>query len=209
MPKSKAKRKKPAAPARPVAWGGAVKKRSDRLWNYGLAGVAALALVIGVVWWWQSHRAEQAFLTLAAAGEPALERVERIPSKGRAHLEPGQSYFYESEFPTSGPHAPVPTEPGVYEEAQPKTQLVHALEHGNIVIYYDQPGEDVLDTLEHWAGLYDGDWSGIILVPAQRLGERIVLTAWTRRLELPSFEPEAAAAFIDAFRGRGPEHPVR
>ena len=40
-------------------------------------------------------------------------------------------------------------------------------------------------------------------------GEAIVLTAWTKRLRLDPFDPAAAAAFIDAYRGRGPEHPVR
>ncbi len=52
-------------------------------------------------------------------------------------------------------------------------------------------------------------WAGIVVTPKSGLGETVVLTAWTRVLRLKPFEPEAAAAFIDAFRGRGPERPVR
>lgn len=39
------------------------------------------------------------------------------------------------------------------------------------------------------------------------LGESIVLIAWTRRLRLEEFEP--AGAFVDTYRGHGPENPVR
>ncbi len=41
------------------------------------------------------------------------------------------------------------------------------------------------------------------------LGSDLVLTAWTKRLRLASFDAPLAAAFVDAYRGRGPEHPVR
>jgi hypothetical protein len=37
----------------------------------------------------------------------------------------------------------------------------------------------------------------------------VVLTAWRKILKLDSFEPAAAAAFIDTYRGRGPEKRVR
>ena|SRR5918996_4475010 len=79
----------------------------------------------------------------------------------------------------------------------------------NIVTYYDKPGAEGMKRLEGWAGLHDGQWSGLVVTPAAGLGEAVVLTAWTKRLELDTFNPAGAAAFIDAYRGRGPEHPVR
>jgi hypothetical protein len=87
--------------------------------------------------------------------------------------------------------------------------LVHALEHGHIVIYYDRPGDAALDLIERWTGLYGGLWDGVVAAPDRSLGERIVLTAWRKRLDLEAFDPEIAAAFIDKYRGRGPENPVR
>ena len=169
----------------------------------------ALAAVYGAYAWWDSARIERAFMVRAAEGERALERIESIPSQGRTHLSPGESYAYGSRFPTSGPHDPTWTRSGVYDQPQPPTQLVHALEHGNIVIYYDQPGPKAIARFEAWADLYDGQWSGLVVTPEAGLGQAVVLTAWTRRLELDSFDPAAAAAFIDAYRGRGPENPVR
>jgi hypothetical protein len=83
------------------------------------------------------------------------------------------------------------------------------LEHGNIVIYYDAPETEVLATLKDWAGLYGGQWDGLVVTPHSGLGKTIVMTAWRKILRLDTFDPAAAAAFIDAYRGRGPEHPVR
>lgn len=191
-----------------MTWGGAVRARDSR-WNFAILAAVVLPALYGAYAWWDSAGIEGTFMVHAAEGEGALERVESIPSQGRTHLDPGQPYAYQDRFPTSGPHDPTWTPPGVYDQPQRPTQIVHALEHGNIVIYYDEPGAEAMETLERWAGLYDDQWSGLVVTPAPGLGEAVVLTAWTRRLELGSFEPAAAGAFIDAYRGRGPEHPVR
>ncbi|PSN11618.1 hypothetical protein C7293_23530, partial [filamentous cyanobacterium CCT1] len=105
--------------------------------------------------------------------------------------------------------SPNPVMPGVYTEAQRPEQLVHALEHGNIVIYYDQPTAEAMTTLKSWADQFSGPWEGIVVVPKAGLGGEIVLTAWTKKLAMPEFSPQAAAAFVDEYRGRGPENPVR
>ena len=70
-------------------------------------------------------------------------------------------------------------------------------------------GPDALADLKDWAALYTGTWDGVVLTPMERLGEEVVLTAWTKTLRLEPFDAALAAAFIDRYRGRGPEHPVR
>ena len=144
-----------------------------------------------------------------AQGVPA--DVETIPAApdARQHLPEGADHDYGTPFPTSGPHSPHGTAAGFYTEVLPSIQLVHALEHGNIVIYYDQPGEAVTTRLRDWTRTYSGHWDGIVVTPSPGIGEQIVLTAWEKRLFLARYDEEEAAAFIDAFRGRGPEHPVR
>jgi hypothetical protein len=208
MPKSKTKRRKGSSHDRSVAWGGPAKPR-DRRWNYAILGAVVLAIGYGAYARWNAATTERVFTALAESGQGALQRVESIPSKGRGHLSPGQTYHYQSRFPTSGPHDLRWTPTGVYEEPQRPTQLVHALEHGNIVIYYDESGDQAMPQLKEWAGLYDGQWSGLVVTPSPGLGNAVALTAWTKRLELASFDPATAAAFIDAYRGRGPENPVR
>ena len=75
--------------------------------------------------------------------------------------------------------------------------------------YYDKPGEKALEALSSWTALYPGAWDGVIASKMAGIGDFVVLTAWTKRLNLERFDRAAAAAFIDLFRGRGPEHPVR
>jgi hypothetical protein len=172
--------------------------------------VAGLLLVSFIAYkWWSFASFEQRFLALAAEGEVAMVNIQDFPSRGGGHLAPGQSYTYSDRFPTSGPHDIRPIDPGFYRDIQRPTQLVHSLEHGHIVIYYDQPASAALNQIRGWASHYNGHWDGIVIVPAPNLGEEIVLSAWTRILRLKPFDPAAAAAFIDRYRGRGPENPVR
>jgi hypothetical protein len=211
MAKSKSKstkRRKPAG-AKNISWGGAYsprKRRRDGL----IAGAVVVAVALGVGFaWWRSADVEAEFQALAAEGRGALKRVRTQPTLGGGHLAAGQDQQYADRFPTSGPHDATWTRAGSYTEPRRPTQLVHALEHGNIVIYYERPGAEVLEQIEAWAGLYDGQWDGVVVTVMPGLDKRLMLTAWTKRLELESFDEAAAAAFIDAFRGRGPEHPVR
>ena len=83
------------------------------------------------------------------------------------------------------------------------------MEHGHIVIYIDRPNAEGVRLLTLWANMYRGMWDGLVVVPRANLGTGVILTAWTKMLRLPDFDPAAAAAFIDQFRGRGPENPVR
>ena len=99
--------------------------------------------------------------------------------------------------------------PVSYERLHLLKRVVHALEHGHVVVYYDAPGDDVIDTLKDWTRLFGGHWDGLVVVPHRELGQRVVMTAWRKRLDLDSFDAPTAARFIDAYRGRGPERPVR
>ena len=174
-----------------------------------------LALVVFVLaslareYWLAPQSPQEAFLDEAKNGQAALANVVTVPSRGHTHVPPGRTVDYGAWPPTSGDHDREPVDPGVYDQPQKPEQLVHSLEHGLIVIYVDDPGAAALDTLKAWVKLYRDPWAGIVVVPKPELGKGVVLTAWTRYLRLDPFDAPAAAAFIDAFRGRGPENPVR
>ncbi len=189
---------------RPPTW------RGSSRWIWGLLGVSVALLGGALVWQIaQQSQAYAAFQEAVRRGQPALRRVETFPDEGRAHLQPGERATYRTDPPTSGPHSPEWVNPGFYTQEQPPERLVHSLEHGHIVIYYDDPGPQAIRTLQAWARMFNGQWDGVVAVPRHGLGRAVILTAWTRMLRLDSFDENAAAAFIDAFRGRGPEHPVR
>ncbi len=173
-----------------------------------LAAVAAIVL-FGAWSWWSSRGDADAFSLLVEAGRGNLSGVETLPNAGSNHLAGGQQFRYPSEFPTSGPHEPNLLSPGFYSDPQRVERLVHSLEHGNIVMYYDEPGSAAMDSLRDWTSQFRGVWSGVLAVKRPGLGQEVVLTAWLRVFRLDPFDPEAAAAFVDLFRGRGPENAVR
>jgi len=198
------KKKKKAASARYTSQ----PKPSPMPWILG--AVVALAVLVGGFFWWQGQQAGGNFASLVAQGQPGLQaQVVTHPDSGRGHINLGTSVMYATDPPTSGIHWPNWTNPGFYDRPEPKEKLVHALEHGNVVIYYDQPSTEVLNLIRSWQRRFTGQWDGLVVVPKQGLGQTIELTAWGKFLRLETWDAPLAAAFIDAYRGRGPENPVR
>ena len=178
-------------------------------WKYAVYAVAAGLLAWAGYSYFASQNQASAFAVLAKQGQAALARVVVRESEGRTHLRAGQGISYRANPPTSGPHYPVWVNPDFYGSAKSRSNLVHSMEHGMVVIHYDTPGDDAMATIRQWTGLFSGPWSGIVTVRRIGLGEKFILTAWRRILRLDRFEEKPAAAFIDAYRGRGPEKPVR
>ncbi|RMD60465.1 MAG: DUF3105 domain-containing protein, partial [Alphaproteobacteria bacterium] len=181
--KSKKRRtsSRPASDAAKLDWGGGAARGSGHL-NIVLGVAAALGIAAVGFFWFQGRQTESAFLALAEAGRPALAQVTTLPNEGRTHLQPGERHAYATAFPTSGAHAQTWTNAGFYDREQPPIQIVHALEHGNVVIYYEKPGQEALDMLRAWARLYDGQWDGVVVTPLSGLGKSVVLTAWRKML---------------------------
>lgn len=147
--------------------------------------------------------------TLAAQGQDALKHTQQHADNGRTHLEQGQTHNYNEDHPTSGPHSQTWVNPGFYTQPQQKEELVHALEHGSVVVYYDTLTDETQQTLKRWAGQHKGMWDGLVVVPGENLNGKLLLQAWAKSLTLQDEDLDAAAAFIDKHRGRGPENPVR
>ncbi len=187
----------------------AAARRGIKRWEIAFIAIAVVLAAWGGWSWWRGQAVEENFLELAAVGKAALFGIETPPVTSSGHLAGNQTGAYRGRFPTSGAHVTQWATPGIYHTPPPPSKLVHSLEHGMIVVYYDQPADGDMAMLEDWASLYGGPWSGIVLAPAAGLGEGFVLTAWRKRLRMENFDAPAAAAFIDRYRGRGPEHRVR
>ena len=191
-----------------IPWGGKSGSSARRI-NMVLAAVVAVGLVAGGVYWGRSFQAEGEFQALAAQGVEGLAAIENQVDHGGGHLNPGETHVYAEAIPTSGRHDSIPTGPGFYEQTQRPTGLVHAVEHGHVVVYYSRLDPEATEMLRGWTELYSGHWGGVIATPLAGLGERVVLAAWNKLLRLDKFDAAVTAAFIERFRGRGPENPVR
>jgi hypothetical protein len=138
-------------------------------------------------------------------------RVQELPDEGRDHVPQGSQVDYGSDPPASGPHYDRWAPPGLYREDVPTGLLVHNLEHGHIVIYYNPAtiSDDAARKLTELTNEYDGQWDAVLAVPRREDEFELILTAWTYKLELEEYDEELVDAFVDAYRGRGPENPVR
>jgi hypothetical protein len=142
-------------------------------------------------------------------GSPAesCEAVETFADQGNQHVADGTDVDdYNSDPPTSGPHYGTPADPGLYASALPEEQLVHNLEHGQIVIYFSPAAPEEL--IAELRELVASDPVGLLAVPYEAAASpsEIVLTAWTHLQRCSAFSGEDIDAFRDEFQGRGPEN---
>lgn len=151
---------------------------------------------------------------LPCEGDPELlQDVQTHPSEGTDHVESGTSVEYDTMPPTSGPHYSSATDAGFYEETPPLGNLVHSLEHGAVVIYYDPEAlsSSAEEDLTELASTYTDTWASVIVAPHPESSPEApyVLTAWRHLLRLEEYREDVVRAFLAEFLGRGPENQVR
>jgi hypothetical protein len=142
---------------------------------------------------------------------------EAVPIQGQEHIQPGLPHEpYNSNPPTSGPHYPTPAEAGFYEEAPLDEALVHNLEHGHVIIWYNcsELSPEACQTLKDQirdvmsrggVSLITGT-SKINAVPRTNMATTIALTSWGRLQRLDAFDRDAILRFIREFRDNAPEN---
>lgn len=142
-----------------------------------------------------------------------LSSVESFPSEGNDHVQQGSQIDYARMPPTSGPHYSSTVSAGFYSEPQPLGGLVHTLEHGAIVAYYDPQAitDEARKNLKQLANTHTGTWRSFVAVPYpyENPESAYTLTAWRHRLRMDEYSAETVRAFTAEYLGRGPENPVR
>lgn len=152
--------------------------------------------------------------SLPDSGEQALlEGVTQHPNEGTEHVSPDTDVEYDTTPPTSGPHYSGTVDAGFYTEAPPAGDIVHTLEHGAVVIYYDADAlsPEAEQSLNEWASAHTGFWQSVVVVPHtdESVDSPYVLTAWRHSVRLSEYDTEIVRAFLAEYLGRGPENPVR
>jgi hypothetical protein len=141
-------------------------------------------------------------------GEDVGERIASMPVIYRPsnHIAPGSTYegTYNSTPPTSGPHWDTGWAGcGFFEEESPDEQVVHNMEHGQVIISYNLSDEGEIDRLGEIARSLPGRRSWMIMRPYSKIGAgRIALTAWGWKDEFSISEltEERVTSFYDAHR---------
>jgi hypothetical protein len=123
---------------------------------------------------------------------------------------------YDSNPPTEGKHYQVPAEDGAYDTAPDVKELVHVLEHGRIVIWFQKslPEKDRAGL----KALFDEDSYQMVLTPDNTgMKYQVAASAWTRDpvpngtghllacMKFGNGVYDAIRDFKDEYRGNGPE----
>lgn len=193
----------------------AARQRNQRLLWIGAA--LALALVMGVIVWTNVRNQQP------VAGE------DKLASQGNMHIDQGtvSPITYNSTPPTSGPHYPNLVTWGIYDTPLPYEHLVHNLEDGGVVVYYQcrEPSgrgcpEMVAELRAVVQPYLDADrnvvmvpndptWTDGGSVPRHKdMGAPIALTAWQRLLKLDTVDVAKINAFIERYEGLDHHSPL-
>jgi hypothetical protein len=187
----------------------AVREQQKRRTVYIGAGIVLAAIVVGLVvvvgglfGTSGPHPVAEAALT---SGSATCSDIQSFPTQSRDHIQPGEAHPpYSSNPPTSGWHWANPQDWGIYTVPQVQEQLVHNLEHGGIVVQYnDLPAADA----QQLTSLVQSDSYHMILAPYPGLpsGVRVALTAWNHLQTCTGVDANAIKGFTNAFRNKGPE----
>jgi len=133
---------------------------------------------------------------------------------GRNHIQEGVAGGpYHSIPATSGPHwssADSPGPWGIYPTAQPQERMLHNMEHGGIIIWYEPSRLDAagVATLTAWVQQQiTTSQFKVILTPwsGPDFGHPLAVTAWDWLLYLDTANTDSVRAFLDAHYGQAPE----
>ena len=150
----------------------------------------------------------------AAGCELRTVNVPKPPPQGYHTTSLEEKIKYATNPPSGGRHYEIPAEDGAYSEAPPDEALVHALEHGRVIVWFKPslPEGARADV----KALFDEDEYQMIVVPRSKMPYALAATAWNGdpapgRGQLLLCDKvddrtwDAVRTFRDENRSRGPE----
>jgi hypothetical protein len=179
------------------------RKRAQRFTRLGLGAVGLI--LVGVL----------AYAFYIGVRPAAGESVPVMPDS--SHIADDASPpQYSTDPPTSGPHYAGDLEAGFIEEADlaglpanPHGYLVHNLEHGYVIFWYncsllDEAGctklkADIRSVMDRFNGIK------LIAFPWESIDVPLVMTSWGHLKRFERFDANQASDFIERNRNRAPE----
>jgi Protein of unknown function (DUF3105) len=208
-------------------------ERRRRLIGYGVGGALALAAVIAIVVVLVAGGGEgggksenvfpgggkapaPAITDLSAAAKAASCTMKTVKGTSRDHTQSlSDRVHYSTNPPTSGKHYFDPPADGMYGTAPQDEQVVHAEEHGRVIIWV-KPSLPA-SARANIRAVFNEDSSGVLLVPRADMPFAVATTAWGATpqplgtgylMGCPRYSSkvfDAIRTFRDAHLGKGPE----
>ncbi len=181
----------------------AVKRRQR--YTLIFAVIATPAILIAAVVLWQLYGPRETPLETLALAPGECSPPQSVTSYGRGDLPEGtQIPAYTDYPPLSGSHLNAPLANGILREPLNNSDLsrgVHSLEHGRVIVYYNNLSDAERVQLENLVGAE----RKVIVAPWTNLKDKVVLAAWTRWQRCNGINDQAVLTFINNNRDKGPE----
>lgn len=151
---------------------------------------------------------EFAEATAARLDDVGCTEIEEIPDMGRNHMAEPQlavnppEEIYAERPGTSGPHMAQVALSGVYDKQIDERLLIHNLEHGYVVFWYDEETEPAqVEELQSWADeRIDEGFEKIIVAEYHEplpQDANFGAVAWNYRQLCEAFDADVAQVFLD------------
>jgi len=183
-------------------------RRRKKMLIGGISAVLAVALVgFTVVKVSQSKARSQAAIKTAAAAA-GCDGIIQYPDAGRRHVDnlpADQRKPYTSTPPTSGDHYGVlPPPPSFYPDTALRPEVyVHSLEHGQIVIHYNDIPQAQIDQLEKIQSEHSGS---TVVMKDPDIKAPAVITGWRYMEQCKQVSKPVIENFIAERCNKGPEN---
>lgn len=140
---------------------------------------------------------------------------EAVPVLSSGHVSEGEPLnITGADPPTSGDHYASPLPAKFYHETDlaglppnPDGYLIHNLEHGYIIFWYNCALVEDCDALKSQIQSVMDETNGVKLIafPRDTLEAPVVMTSWGRKQVFDVFDPDAARTFVKRNLNRSPE----
>jgi hypothetical protein len=185
------------------------QRRAVRRRNLITTGIA-VAVLAGAVALIISERTRESAPVGVAASEASCDPIQTYEPQKGTHIEVGATHPpYTSVPPTSGPHFVESAAPGFYPAPLQAEQLVHNLEHGQIVFWYRPDASE--ETITQIEALLDREppaqETALLAAPYEEVpaSDSFVITAWGASQSCDRVSQEVVDNFRAKYQGLGPE----
>ena len=168
-----------------------------------LIAVVVFAVVVALV---VQNRGDDGADLAGTVGEKeaGCDPIEEHEIEGQDHVDVAPDY--ETNPPTSGDHLQTPASAGFFDEAVDPGAVVHNMEHGQIVFWYDPDAPDtVIDSIE---AMVDDVPQATLAVPWDDIEapHTFAMSAWGASQHCRQVSQEVVDAFRTEYQGKGPEN---
>lgn len=182
------------------------QEQKNKYLQWGGLGLFALVLIGGVIWFLSQPS--------TAAAQPVGDYVGGL---SRDHIQEGTDPGpYATNPPAGGRHFPTWFKPGFYTEEDaagmpklPVGYLVHNLEHGYVIYWYNCQADPSIDCAEMQDAIkqviQENNSFKVIGFPWPSQSEPLVITSWGRILRLDQPDLSKMRAFYKGNVNKGPE----